>query len=234
MPDQYRFHLCRSLPGEHIFNPLRYCTNLETLVLDLGYGDLHWSITQDLGSLHSIIQSGIPLLHLRVLHLNNVRSNVLKQLRYLKTPALQESYIQFGPVDWAPGEDAETLYQALTNADLGTSFATFLRGDPRAPPSLELVQITNGVFDESALCNSLRAAPPLKHLGLDNSVFLSDTFTKLLAPEVLPKLQTLELSRLHFPPGELLGLQVFVNKHGVQMKTSRCRSSVCEIECSEQ
>lgn len=217
------FKLTCDWSGTRIFKFLQYCTKVEALHLCPNGADLEVDAQNPL--VQTIIQNGLLLPKLKTIRLENVQPDSLKRLRFLQMPNAADISIQFGDAYWSP-EDLDYNYNEV-GSDCGPAFASLLRGPSSSPSALRTLRITNGVFEGDTLLDAVKGLPNLEHLIVDNAVFNEDLFTKLSAKAALPKLETLHLLRLHINPAKLTGLQAFVDKRGIGLKTSRCTSIDC-------
>ncbi|KAJ3510595.1 hypothetical protein NMY22_g15931 [Coprinellus aureogranulatus] len=189
--------------AKHIFGVLQHCTNLEALELSAGGSDLKWR-SQD-AFVQNIKGHGLSLPKLRKITLENVDILFMRRLQCLTAHALLDVDVRFGDEDWSPEETNENDNE-ITMA-VAPAFSTFLRGG-RGSPSTSL--------------------PNLSRLTLDNAVFDDDVFARLMAGDCLPNLRIVKLLRLHVNPEKLVGLHEFVDKRGIELKTTRCVDVDCE------
>jgi hypothetical protein len=92
---------------------------------------------------------------------------------------------------------------------------------------MESLSITNGMFQEDTLYNSLKDLVSLRHLKLDQAVFNVDTFSKLSSGGFLPHLQTLALFRPHQGSNQILGIRDFAEQRRLKISWSRSIARDC-------
>ncbi|KAJ3539284.1 hypothetical protein NMY22_g4804 [Coprinellus aureogranulatus] len=209
------FNLTCDWPAKHIYKPLRHCSNLETLHLNLGGAGAVWP--------NALVDHPrtIPLPRLKRLVLENVQPEFVRTFQLLEMPALTELSIQFSFDGWDPSDGFNYFH-----GDLGTSFSTFLHGTLGTAYTLKDLQIINGEFLDNTLFDALHDLSSLKHLTLDNVVFKPDLFSKLSSRNAMLKLESLYLQRLHMKREKLSGLQAFVDKRATRATILLARDTV--------
>ncbi|KAJ3539290.1 hypothetical protein NMY22_g4801 [Coprinellus aureogranulatus] len=208
------------------FKFLRHCSNLKDLTINYVRAEPGWISLQD-PAIQEIRTRGLVLPALETLHIDQCTGDYFEFLMHLKMPVLTGFSVFLGYDGWWPG----IAEMAICDVDsaTGTDFGAFLRGDTKTPPTLQSLRITNGNFGNDALYNALQHLSSIEHLEMDNAVFSHDTFTKLASQKALPQLRRLTLLRLHTDPANISGLQALAEKGGVELKTSRCKSTQCGI-----
>ncbi|KAJ3547483.1 hypothetical protein NMY22_g1631 [Coprinellus aureogranulatus] len=202
-------------PANHIFNMLQHCHNLETLYLDLynGYfGD--WNRSNPL--MLRLAREGICFPKLRSLCLYEFPLDGHEDLRLIQLPCIVD--VTIVTIDrYLDDEDEDDM----TIDDIcGSSIANFLRGGESSDSTLQSLTIQNGDFDGGALVDILQGLSSLEHLTLRCTNFNANTFSKIAAAKMLPRLRTLQILCHHVQLADVVGLEEFVEERGIELTTS--------------
>ncbi|KAJ3534783.1 hypothetical protein NMY22_g6767 [Coprinellus aureogranulatus] len=208
------------------YKMLQHCANLSELKLDLGRG-LFNDYDPQLPWMKQILQEGLCLEHLQILHLKDVYASFLDDLELLQLPALLELSILFGYADWSWDGDDDSIN---IDAETGHSLSALTRGAVDSGSKLQVLCITNGVFEDDTLLNVIRDLSSLERLTLNNVIFGADLFPKLPAlVQRLPNLQAVEMHGIHprDDEGVLVALRDSLEAQQVEVVFSKCRPGMC-------
>ncbi|KAJ3539288.1 hypothetical protein NMY22_g4807 [Coprinellus aureogranulatus] len=215
--------------ANYILKWLQMCANLEELELDLRRGWFGSYRDEPYTFVQSVAEEGVALPKLRTLSVKGVLSCDIDTLCLLRFPPTFSSLsITLGQDDWLVGDwlDEHGSPNVLTSEDR-SSLSKFVRGDPSKPTTLKSLHITNGVFEDNILFDTLKNLSSLKHLVIENAVFDANLFSEISSQDMLPRLRRLDLLKLHEGSQEIDGLHEFVQERGIELTISHCEDTDC-------